>query len=89
VLDVTALRVKDGEVETTRGARVPVDHAARALKIVRACVSTGREYVRNGHTEHVGNYSIDRIEANGTLHAGCHVIRYEEIERIAPQLEAL
>lgn len=83
------LRIKGAEVETSKGVTVPIDHAARALKFVRACIAAGREYIRNGHTEHVGNYAIDRIEADGTLHAGCHVISYEEIQRIAPQLEAL
>ena len=29
---------------------------------------------------------VDRIEPDGTVHAGCHVVRWEEIERIAPQL---
>jgi hypothetical protein len=82
----TMLRVMGDEVQTSRGARVPIDHAARALKFVQACVSSQREYVRNGHTEHIGNYPIDRIEANGTLHAGCHVIEYAEIQRIAPAL---
>jgi hypothetical protein len=81
------LRVRGSQVETSLGATVPVDHAARALKFVNACVAAGREYVRNGHTEHVGHYTIDWIEANGTLHAGCHVISYEEIQLIAPQLE--
>lgn len=84
----TMLRLKDDQVETSMGAKVPAEHALRALKLVRACVSAGREYQRNGHTEHVGNYAIDRIEANGTLHAGCHVIALEEIERFAPVLEA-
>jgi hypothetical protein len=77
------------EVETSLGARVPVSHAIRGLRFVRAVVQSGEEYVRNGHTFHLGHYAIDRIEVNGTLHAGCHVITLEEIERLAPSLEAL
>ena len=76
-------------VETSRGAQVPVSHALRGLRFVRSVVQTGKEYIRNGHTLHLGHYAIDRIEANGTLHAGCHVISYAEIERIAPLLESL
>ncbi len=83
----TMLRIKGDEVETSLGARVPKDHAARALRLVKACVAAGREFVPNGHTEHIGHYAIDRIEPDGTLHAGCHVIGYGEIERIAPLLE--
>lgn len=77
------------QVETSRGARVPVSHALRGLRFVRAVVAKGETYQRNGHTLHLGNYAIDRIDADGTLHAGCHHISYAEIERIAPALESL
>jgi len=77
------------QVETSRGARVPVSHALRGLKFVRAVIAKGEPYQRNGHTLHLGNYAIDRIEADGTLHAGCHVIPYAEIERIALILESM
>jgi hypothetical protein len=85
----TMLRIVGNEVQTSRGARLPVEHACKGLTLVQACVSSGREWVRNGHTLHLGHYSIDRIEANGTVHAGCHVVEYAEIERIAPKLREL
>lgn len=86
-----ALRIStDGkEVETSLGARVPVSHAIRALRFVRETVKSGQEYVRNGHTFHIGPYAIDRITTDGTLTAGCHVIKLDEIERLAPMLESL
>lgn len=80
------LRVSGEEIETSRGARIPLDHAPRIWRLVSACVSTGREYVRNGHTEHAGNYAIDKVSADGTLRAGCHTIPYAELERMAAQL---
>ena len=40
----------------------------------------------DGHTWHLGHYQIDRIEANGTVHAGCHVVAWKAIERIREQL---
>ena len=76
-------------VETSRGAQVPVSHALRGLRFVRAVVTRGEAYQRNGHTLHLGYYAIDRIDTDGTLTAGCHVIPYSEIERIAPELERL
>jgi|SRR5579862_37255 len=85
----TLLRIKGDEVETSRGARVPVSHAKRGLRFVRSVIASGQEYVSNGHTLHLGHYAIDRIETDGTLHAGCHVIKYAEIEALAPALEAL
>jgi len=89
------LRIAYGEtaqtsvVETSLGAQVPIEHAARGLRFVRAVMAKQVPYVRNGHTLHLVHYPIDRIDADGTLHAGCHVIPYSEIERIAPELEAL
>ena len=50
-------------------------------------MSSGREYRHNGHTIRLGPYAIDRITPDGTLHAGCHVINWPEITRIAPDLD--
>lgn len=83
------LRVMGEEVQTTLGARFPVSHARRALAFIRKVRESGQEYVRNGHTIHLGPYVIDRIEADGTVHAGCHVVKWEEIERVTPQLICL
>jgi len=76
-------------VETSRGAQVPVSHAIRGLRFVRAVVARGKAFQTNGHTFHLGHYKIDRIDVDGTLTAGCHVIPYAEIERIAPELERI
>jgi hypothetical protein len=84
----TMLRIRGYEVETSRGARVPIEHAVRTLRVVRCVVNRGQEFIPNGHSLHVGHYRVDRIEVNGTVHAGCHVITLQEIERIAPVLEA-
>lgn len=85
----TYLRVEGSEVVTSRGARFPIDHAIKGLAFVRAVKQAGKEYQRNGHTFHLGHYAIDRIDANGNVRAGCHFVKYPEVERIAPQLEAL
>ena len=84
----TLLRIKGDQVETSRGARVPVSHAIALLLTIRKVVARGVEFISNGHTIHIGHYSVDRIETDGTLHAGCHVIKFDEIERLAPELFA-
>jgi hypothetical protein len=87
--DVPAmLRIDGDEVVTSRGARFPVSHAKRALAFVRTVRETRQAYVRDGHTIHLGPYALDRIEPNGTVKAGCHVVSWEEIERIAPFLDS-
>lgn len=86
--DPTLLRVKGGEVQTSRGATFPIKHARLGLAAVRRIMASGVEYVRNGHTIHLGNYAIDKITVDGTVYAGCHVVPWSSIERILPQLEA-
>jgi hypothetical protein len=80
------LRVVGDEIQTSLGARFPVSHAMHALAFIRKVRESGQEYIRNGHTIHLGHYVIDRIEPDGTVHAGCHIVRWEDIERLAPQL---
>jgi hypothetical protein len=88
--DVPAmLRIDGEEVVTSRGARFPVSHAKRALAFVRKVRESGQAYIRNGHTIHLGHYALDRIEADGTVKAGCHVVSWQEIERIAPLLDSI
>jgi len=80
------LRIKGDEIETSRGARIPLDHAPHLFKLWRTCIDTGRDYQRNGHTEYAGTFAIDSITADGTLLAGCHVIDAAELERMAQTL---
>jgi hypothetical protein len=83
---VVLLRVNGEQIETSQGARIPLDHAPRIWRFVKAVIARGEAYQRNGHTEHAGEFAIDRIEADGTMKAGCHVIPYAEIERMARTL---
>lgn len=77
----------DGELVTSKGARMPLDHARKALRLIRAVVARGEDWHRNGQTIRLGHYQIDSIAANGDVKAGCHFVTYAEIERIAPQIE--
>lgn len=84
----TLLRIKGNDVETSKGARVPLGNAVKALRFVKACISAGRDYVRNGHSEHVGNYVMESVKlASQEVTIGCHVIPFSEIDLIAPALE--
>jgi hypothetical protein len=83
------LRIVCDEVQTSRGARFPIAHAKRVLAFIRRVREFGQAYVRNGHTIHLGPYAIDRIEPDGTVKAGCHVVSWKEIERIAPALDSV
>jgi hypothetical protein len=83
--EVTALRIKDDEIQTTRGARIPVDHAIKFWGLIKSWHEKGVSYVKDHHSIHLGNYSVNRFE-NDILTVGCHSIPYSEIENIAHQL---
>lgn len=83
----TILRIKGHEVETSQGAKFPIIHAKRGLKLVRAVMARGDEWVSNGQSCRLGHYHINRISADGTVYAGCHVVTWSEIERVAEEIE--
>ena len=83
--EVTALRIKDDEIQTTKGARIPLDHAVKFWGLIKSWHEKGVSYVKDHHSIHLGNYSVNRFE-NDILTVGCHSIPYSEIENIAHQL---
>jgi hypothetical protein len=78
-------KIREGEeiVETSKGAEVPYSHARRVWSSVLGVLSTGAPYQRNGHTIHAGRFTVDAIDADGTLRAGCHTILLDEMRRFA------
>jgi hypothetical protein len=77
------------EIETSWGARVPVAEAPFVWRLVgmikRACATytpptTGLKRIM------IGDYPLDRIDSDGTLHAGCHTIPYAELALMARTL---
>jgi hypothetical protein len=83
----TMLRIKDHEVETSQGARFTIIHAKRGLKLVRAVMAKGEDWAVNGQSCRLGHYHIQSISKDGTVRAGCHVVTWEQIERIAQEIE--
>lgn len=82
--------VRDAEtgmhnVETTQGVSVPVlgsTGAARLLRFLQALKSENRTYRANGHTEHIGQFTVSSFDGE-TLIAGCHTIQWAEVESVA------
>lgn len=67
------LREKDGSVQTSHGAIVPIKDAHVLYRMIEA----GKDIV--GHR--IGSYTV--ISLNGVLTIGCHKIEREEIKRFA------
>lgn len=86
-------------VETSQGVKVPVSGqagAARLYRFLKALKEAGKTYRRNGHSEHIGNFTVTSFEPSNRpegepmyiLEAGCHRIEWREIEELAPALLA-
>lgn len=76
-------------IETSLGARVPVAAAPMVWRAVERARTEGSVYgerIRRYGIVRIGDYPLDRIDADGTLHAGCHTIPYSELSAMARRL---
>jgi len=71
------LRVREDQVETTHGAKVPVIEARKLYRALKAGVNVAGQ--------HIGHYTVTRLDKEEIV-IGCHNIPLAEIERIAPQV---
>ena len=99
------LRVKGSNVETSQGVSVPINGlagAGRLLRFLTFCKEANRTYQRNGHTEHIGNFTVesfnpavleaspdDPTKLEWIMTAGCHRITWTEIESIREAVQTL
>ena len=81
------LRIVDGKIETSWGADVPVSVAPMVWQAVSRCrdAGTAHEFDRN-QAPRLGHFTMDKIDADGSIHVGCHFIRYAELQGIAAAL---
>lgn len=80
------LRVRGDQIETSLGAQVPLEHGTRAFRFIKLVRARGEVWRRNGHSIRVGHFTVDEIRPDGAIRAGCHLINWPEIERIARQI---
>ena len=78
----TYARIVGDEVETSRGARVPVEHAKTLARLYRITVRKGGMDWSDGTGPKVGFYRVNKIGADGTLVIGCHEFNPEEAGRL-------
>lgn len=77
------VRAVGDTLETSLGATVPLAHAIRAYRFIKAVRAKGEAWQRNGQSVRVGHFQLDAIEADGSFRAGCHRFAWGEIERLA------
>lgn len=78
-----------GELQTSRGANVPLVHAIKAFRFLKLCRERGTGWTHNGHSIRVGHFQVDSIQPDGSFKAGCHEIEWSEVERVARSLDVL
>jgi hypothetical protein len=88
-IETVYLRIEGDEMVTSKGARVPLSHAVALLETIEHCIETRTPYKRNGHTIRIGFYTVDSIDTDGNLRAGCHSILWSQISRIAPMVRSI
>jgi hypothetical protein len=81
--EVTALRVKGDEVQTSRGARIPLAEAIRAWPLLRKIAES--DEVLRPENMRLGYYQVNSID-NKALIVGCHTIPMAEVLAVANQL---
>lgn len=74
------LRAIDSNMETSRGARIPLVDAERAYRFATKARAKG--WHRNGDRFPVGGYELDAVNDSGVV-AGCHRVSWDEIDRFA------
>jgi hypothetical protein len=72
-----ACRVKGDIVETSKGARVPLQGALQLVTLARQCRESGKGLDLAGRA--IGPYKGNSISAEGDLTIGCHRITWEAI----------
>jgi hypothetical protein len=83
----TMLRLSGDRIETSRGAWIPVSAARLVWDAVRHCKETGAGWAPLGADRpRIGEFTLDRVDAEGNISAGCHTIEYLELARMAVAL---
>jgi len=81
----TTLRIKGEQIETSRGAKIPVDDALKIYPLLDRTRRTGGKLEAGLHQINLGSYRFNSFDGD-TLIVGCHQIAWDQIEKMAIQL---
>lgn len=89
--DKTFLRIdkENDTIVTSQRAAFPVSHAIKAFPYILTCRTNSTEWQNIGHSIHLGHYTIDKIDKEGNVKAGCHFVTWDQIEYIARELKLI
>ena len=72
------VRIVGDTLETSHGARVPLEHAARLVKIAKRIAAKGGENFAPGTGPQVGHFRVTSIAADFATVIGCHNFTSDE-----------
>lgn len=79
------LRLRNNKVETSKGIVIEKDVALQVYNVVEKVIQKGVNVTFKGDLK-VGLYKVDSISKEGTIRAGCHLIKASEVLRVGKQL---
>ena len=83
------LRIKDDQLQTSQGARVPLPDAIKLTLFAASRRAAGKAWRRNGERHHVGAFECDSITESGDIVAGCHRIPWRAIVDCVARFRAM
>ena len=78
----TLLRIKGDNIETSKSASIPLSFAPMVWEMVNACIDSGTPYFPKDDIK-FGHYSLKAIDNKGNIQVDCHLIKFEELARLA------
>ena len=82
-------RIVGDTVQTSRGATVPLMHAIRLVRLVRATVARGGAVWGHGTGPYVGHFRVVSISADSRVVIGCHDFSPDETAHFFALVESL
>ena len=84
----TMLRIKGDSIETTRGAKIPVEDAIKLWPLLLRVKNGGKTLEAGLHAITLGPYRFNSFDGE-TLIVGCHSIAWSQLERMARELNLI
>lgn len=84
----TVLRLKGDEIQTSRGANIPVADALKLWPLLLRVKQSGKTLEAGLHSIQLGAYRFNSFDG-ATLIVGCHSIGWDQLEKMAVELNLL
>ena len=84
----TLLRIKGEQIETTRGAKIPISDALKIYPLLDRAKRTGNKLEAGLHNINLGAYRFNSFDGENLI-VGCHSIAWAQIEKMAQELHLI